>query len=74
VVPEVVAELFAFATTAVPSSGAVPCAPLLVALEDPLFPLLGGGAADAAPSTLMESLQEYTRLGRGVLLTEKNPD
>ena len=73
-VPEVVAELFTFNIVAEPPSGAVPCGPLLVPLEDPLFPLLVGGAADAAPNTLMESFQEHTRLGRGVPLTEKNPD
>lgn len=73
-VPELVTEPFTFAIVAETPSGAVPCAPLLVPLEDPLFPLLGGGAADAAPSTLMESFQAHIRPERGVPLTEKNPD
>lgn len=72
-VPEAVEEPLAIAIVADPPGGAVPCTPLLL-LVDPLFPLLGDGAADAAPSTLIESLQRHTRLGRGVPLTGKNPD
>lgn len=65
-VPEVVAEPFVVVEEL--PSDVVPWAPLLVgplpmAITDPLFPLLGGGAADADPSTLMERLQEHTRLG-----------
>ena len=54
-VPEVVTEMFNFAIVAEPPGGAVACEPLLP-LVDPLFPLLGGGAADANPRTLIESL------------------
>ena len=72
-VPEVVTETFTFAIVAEPPGGAVACAPLLPVV-DPLFPLLGGGAADANPSTLVESLQRHSKLGRGVPLTGKNPD
>jgi hypothetical protein len=83
VVPEVIAEPLPFAAVVKTPSDAAPWALLLTLLLltllligplDPLFPLLGGGAADADPSTLMESLQERTGLGGGVQLTGKNPD
>lgn len=73
IVPEGVTEPLAFAIVAELPGGAVPCGPLLP-LVDPTFPLLGGGAADADPSTLIESLQGHTELGRGVPLTGKNQD
>jgi len=70
VAPEVVAGPlpFAIAIAAELPSGIVLCALLLTRLGpllvvDPLFPLLGGGDADAAPSTLVERPQEHTRLG-----------
>jgi len=75
VVPEVVTEPLPFAIVAeLPITDA--CALLLMGpllVLDPLFPLLGGGAADADPSTLLESLQEHTIQGIGVQLTGKNP-
>lgn len=67
-VPEVVTEPFTVVEEL--PSGAVPWTPLLLLVEplpmaitDALFPPPGGGAADPDPSTLMERLQEHTRLG-----------
>jgi hypothetical protein len=66
-VPEVVAEpLPCVVVTELPSC-TVPCAPLLTGplltgpllVIDPLFPLLGGGAVDADPSTLVGSSGTY---------------